>query len=197
MIIQSNPRNWQILVEGSPEQQKAFEAIRALQIFVLLERYDPAHVGTIGNGLNISGSDIDIVCCAADLDAFESFMRQTFGHLSEFTVSRKISRGALHIVASFEYILPVEIYCESAPVEKQLGFRHYVLTCQLLSVAGERLRNSVRRLKELGMKTEPALAHCLGLEGDPYLSLLQLEGMSNDEIMEFLAQSPFMSRNLW
>jgi hypothetical protein len=34
------------------------------------------------------------------------------------------------------------------------------------------------------MKTEPALATCLALEGDPYQAVLALEALSDEEILE-------------
>ncbi len=192
MIIQTDPRDWQILADGSAMQREAFEVMSALRIFEVLAQYKPAHVGTIGNGLCIEGSDIDIVCSAPQLDAFELYVERAFGHLMSFTIVQSISRGAPNVVASFQSTLPVEIYCESTPVEEQLGFRHYALTCRLFTVAGEELLQSVRLLKGSGMKTEPALARCLGFEGDPYLSLLKVEEMGDAEVAEFLACAPYL-----
>jgi hypothetical protein len=45
---------------------------------------------------------------------------------------------------------------------------------RILLEKGEAFRSQIVELKRQGMKTEPAFALLLGLEGDPYLELLKL-----------------------
>lgn len=45
----------------------------------------------------------------------------------------------------------------------------------LLKTYGDPFRERIIQLKKQGIKTEPAFAQLLGLKGDPYLALLDLE----------------------
>jgi hypothetical protein len=44
-----------------------------------------------------------------------------------------------------------------------------------LQTKGDNFRKEIIQLKEIGLKTEPAFAKALSIEGDPYLELLKLE----------------------
>jgi ribosomal protein S18 acetylase RimI-like enzyme len=70
--------------------------------------------------------------------------------------------------------LSIELFCQLLPVHEQVGFRHLVVEGQLLLVGGTELRRRVREHILAGMKTEPAFACVLGLEGDPSAALLTL-----------------------
>ena len=46
-----------------------------------------------------------------------------------------------------------------------------VIEGRLLDLAGESFRHNVIELEQSGLKTEPAFARLLGLNGDPYEAL--------------------------
>lgn len=69
----------------------------------------------------------------------------------------------------------IEIFCQPVPVKQQLAYRHMVIEHWLLNVHGERLKKKILDLKKDGIKTEPAFAQVLNLEGDPYDALLKFE----------------------
>ena len=48
-----------------------------------------------------------------------------------------------------------------------------IIEHHILQQEGEDFKRKVVALKESGMKTEPAFAQLLGLDGDPYLALLE------------------------
>ena len=54
---------------------------------------------------------------------------------------------------------------------------------QRLLALDSRLGSAVVRLKEEGLKTEPAFASVLGLNGDPYEAMLMLEEKSDEELV--------------
>jgi len=67
-----------------------------------------------------------------------------------------------------------ECFGQPVPVERQYAYRHMLAEHDLL-VRYPKMRNEVIRLKEQGIKTEPAFARLLQLDGDPYEALLGLE----------------------
>jgi len=191
-VIVSDPRDWQLLDRGDALQRRAYAVLHRHRVFEHLAEFDPAHVSTIGNGLAIETSDIDIICSCTDRQCFERVVRNVFGRLPGFSLSIRINRGVEAVVAQFEDELPVEIYAESTPTEQQFGYRHYMVIAKLLHFGGEPLRNAICELKRAGLKTEPAVAQRLSLAGDPYLALLALEGASNAELAEILRSSKIL-----
>lgn len=178
-MIQDDPKDWQVLERGSLSQRLAYDVIRASNVFSLLAEFDPAHISTFANDIAVEGSDIDIICCALDLPHFESVLINSFGSCPGFYARRREVPGASAVVGKLPGRIAIEVYAESKPVAHQMGYRHYKIACRLLTCGGEPLRERVRELKSGGMKTEPAFAHILGLEGDPYQILLQLDHESD------------------
>jgi len=148
------------------------------QLFRDLEPFQPTLVGTYPLGLHVEGSDLDIVCGCEDLDAFERALRTTLSSLG--ITDARIDRLAVPaVVAAFEIgDVAIEIFGQTVPVCAQRGFQHMVIEGQLLVLGGAGLHSRVRELKRGGMKTEPAFANVLGLAGDPYAALLELEAWS-------------------
>lgn len=68
----------------------------------------------------------------------------------------------------------IELYAESTAIEQQRGWLHFAIEQRLLALGGHAFRTAVLALRRQGMKTEPAFAAALGLQGDPYLALLDL-----------------------
>ncbi|HRF37192.1 MAG TPA: DUF4269 domain-containing protein, partial [Saprospiraceae bacterium] len=57
----------------------------------------------------------------------------------------------------------------------QNAYRHLLIEARLLEERGPEFRQQIIELKQQGVKTEPAFARLLGLEGDAYEALLRLE----------------------
>ena len=148
--------------------------IEDLRLGDTLRGFDPRVVGTIPLGIDVPGSDVDVVCQALDLDRWLEVVTASFGDRPGFRCGRLEVRGVPSAVASFEAGLPVELVAQPVPVDEQHGWRHFVIQRRLLR---ERpgLREEVMVHRARGLKTEPAFAAALGLEGDPYLALLELE----------------------
>jgi hypothetical protein len=180
-MIQWNPRQWQMLQHGSPRQMLAYQIILDSNLFDILKPFDPAHVGTIGNDIDLPSSDIDIICCADDFSKIITVIQEKFNdEMIQHSIFDSRGVDALSIQISRE--IPIEIYVENTPVEKQLGYRHFMIGCRVLDLIGTEAHNEIRRLKSEGMKTEPAFVRMLGMAGDPYLSFLRLEEMSDDAV---------------
>lgn len=165
--------NIEYLKSGNTKQRKAFEMLTENNILDVLKAYDPILAGTIPININIESSDLDIVCYAKDLKVFSDFIIDQFGENEEFTIWERGEGELKAAVASFIIEgFDVEIFGQNVPSKEQQAYRHMVIEYQFLEKYGEAFRGKVIALKQMGYKTEPAFAKLLGLEGDPYLALL-------------------------
>ena len=152
------------------------------RIMERLAGYDPLLAGTIPIGIDIEGSDLDILCYYEDKASFVRDVTAQFGmeegfYLSESQRSSGVSHDKYeeHILCRFNLgKYPVEIYGCRTPVLKQRAYLHMVIEDYLLRERGEEFRKEIIRLKQSGYKTEPAFCHLLGIDGDPYEGLLSV-----------------------
>lgn len=152
------------------------------RLFRDLAAFQPTLVGTYPLGLQVDGSDFDILCTCAELDGFERTLRALLSTLG--VVQPRFERLALPaVVASFELGgVAIEIFAQTLPIDAQAGFRHLVIEGHLLVLGGAALHERIHELKRSGLRTEPAFAHALGLTGDPYAALLALETWSPERL---------------
>ncbi len=173
--------NWHDLTylkHGSAPQRRAFDLLQRYQLLERLATHAPVLVGTFPLDLTVPGSDLDLVCEAPDLAAFQRTLA-AFATYPQYTL-RLASTAEPALVAFFELEgLPVEIFGQALPTAHQNGYRHLVVEARLLAVGGASLRQAVLALKTRGVKTEPAFAQVLGLPGDPYHALLMLEAFDD------------------
>jgi ribosomal protein S18 acetylase RimI-like enzyme len=157
------------------------ESAMLARLFRDLAPFQPTLIGTYPLGLQVDQSDIDIACTCDDLDAFDRAVRSTLSVLG--VVARFEWLALPAVVAAFELgDLAVEVFGQALPVYAQRGFRHMVIEGQLLLHGGAALRARLLELKRGGMRTEPAFAQVLGLSGDPYEALLELETWSPQQL---------------
>jgi hypothetical protein len=64
--------------------------LEALRVFALLGAFDPVLAGTIPLDIDIPGSALDIVCYAADVDAFAQHLHATLGQCSPFVLQHTV-----------------------------------------------------------------------------------------------------------
>jgi hypothetical protein len=158
-------------------QSAADEIIREL------EAYRPRLAGTFPIGLQIEGSDLDILCEVYDFETFTQAVKTRFADKEGFAISEKVVGGIRRCVVNFVHEgWPVELFGQPIPAEAQNGWRHMVIERRLLDIYGETLRQKLLTLKRSGMKTEPAFAHVFGLSGDPYARLLELCDLTDEHL---------------
>lgn len=193
--------NWRdpaYLLRGTERQQAAYRLLRELRLFEQLRDYTPVLVGTIPLGIDVAGSDLDIICEVHDLEGFAHRVASAFGHQPDFRLKRKRINGLPTVVAGFTastegYAFPVEVFGQPRPVTAQNAYRHMVVEARLLALGGEPARQAIRRLKQQGLKTEPAFARYFRLERDPYQALLELAAL-DDEALAALCREPTADR---
>ncbi|NEZ57725.1 DUF4269 domain-containing protein [Leptolyngbyaceae cyanobacterium CCMR0081] len=161
--------------------------LEELDLMARLQAFQPFVIGTPPLGIAISSSDIDIACYAPDLDHFIASVTAKFGNLSGFKTKAISAQGKPAVCAVFQsHGWQIELFCQSVPTSQQWGVKHFLIERRLLETE-PRLKSVVKKLKQDGMKTEPAFAFALGLEGDPYKALLALEIKTDAEISDLVS----------
>lgn len=159
---------------GATWRRSYEDALASCGVLRVLAPFDPRVAGTPPLGLDISGSDIDVLCFAPDLRKFADAVWRAFSDAPAFTAKQWIDPPR-SVVGSFETAgWRIELYGEAVPVDRQRGWRHFTVERRLLALGGDRFRAAVLALRGQGVKTEPAFATVLGLSGDPYVAMLDL-----------------------
>lgn len=183
MASQRAWRDISYLSSGTERQRSVFANLGGSQVLEMLRDYDPVLVSTVCLDIDIESSDLDIICEASDLDVFATFLRSAFGAFRGFNVRHSESQESAVVAQFFYDAWEYEVFGQRIPVERQNAFRHLIQIDRVLSCGGEIWREKIRALKRAGLKTEPALAKSLRLEGDPYQAVLDLEALSDDAIL--------------
>lgn len=168
-----------------PREQAARRILDDIGLWTLLSPFDATLTGTIPLDVDLPDSDLDIICCAADLDAFATLVEQHYGHYPEFAAWQRDGATVANFrtIANYPPEFPagarIEIYAEDRPVREQFAWRHMMIERRLLEQADEpaAARSAIRELKRSGLSTEAAFCKQFVIEtyGDPYTALLKLE----------------------
>jgi hypothetical protein len=183
--------NLSYLYHGTARQQHTYAVLQRLALWPTLQALGPVLTGTIPLGIDLPGSDADVVCevTAATRPAFIALVRSHYGHLPGFHLAERCIGGLDSVVVNFTADnLLVELFGQALPVAQQHAYRHLLVEHAVLAAGGEAWRRAVRALKQQGLKTEPAFAQLLGLPGDPYAALLTLEKLSAAELSALVAR---------
>lgn len=181
-----NWRNYSYLQTGTSDQRKAYKLLTKLNLFNILDDFDPALISTVCVDLHTDKSDLDIICQVKDTSRFKSTIKHHFADQPNFKLWNRSNNA---IVTGFDTkTFPIEIYCSPKPVEQQYGWRHLNMMRRVLSIEPE-LRAEVRKLKRGELSTEKAFARLLDLEGNPYEAFLKLEEKSDNEIRDLASTS--------
>jgi hypothetical protein len=188
---QRNPRDISYLMQGPERQRAAYHALQALEIFNYLAVYTPVLVGTLPLGVDLPGSDLDILCEVHDTQSFKRSLQAHYALPTDnFTWHEKQIDNLPVAIARFQHAgFPVEIFGQPLPVLQQRAFRHMQVEIRLLQLGGEQAIQAIRALRTAGLKTEPAFARYFQLAGDPYETLLKLEELDNLQLSQVVAPS--------
>lgn len=171
------------------------QALQATRLLDLLHPYDPHVAGTPPLGLDLPSSDIDILCHAADTIAFTRVVWEALAGMTGFSM-HQWTGGGRPVVAAFKAQgWSFEIFASLQPVAEQAGWQHFLVERRLLALGGELFRSRVMHHRQVGSKTEPAFAAALGLAGDPYQALLQLQRQSDGDLAAILAAAGYPVQN--
>ncbi|MCQ4085250.1 DUF4269 domain-containing protein [Saccharibacillus sp. JS10] len=180
------------LEQGSEEQQRIAKLLHDSIILVQLAAYSPSIAGTFPIGLNIPGSDIDILCEVPDFDEFLETCQTLFGEFEKFmTLHSNTEDGEACVIVRFTLQgIPIELFGQNKPVHDQNGCRHMIAERRLLALDVPAATEKIRQLKIEGLKTEPAFALFYGLIADPYNELYRLSEAPIGELKLIIAERP-------
>lgn len=183
------------LKNGDPKQRQAWD-ILAGGIFGFLALYDPVLAGTIPIGISVDSSDLDIICRAADRNAFRQDMLRLFGSEDGFSIWENKEKDA--VVCSFARCgMRIEIFGSGVEPCRSDAFRHMLVEDRILKLGGDGFREKVMDMKCRGVKTEPAFARLLGLgDGDPYKAVLKLEVFNDAHLACLISDSKLIKNNV-
>lgn len=161
------------LENGNSKQQAAFQVLTKHKVMGNLAEFDPILVGTIPINIDIENSDLDIVCYWQNKSDFIEKIKYLFEKENRFSIREIIIDNQESIVANFFVeAFEIEIFGQNISTELQNGYRHMLIEDQILRSKDENFRLEIIKLKEKGIKTEPAFGLLLGLNGNVYQELL-------------------------
>lgn len=164
------------LATGTPRQKQTYNVLAEHRIMELLMPYSPILVGTIPINIDIEGSDLDVLCEYQNKETFVNHIHQHFSSFPQFKLTETTINEQETVLANFMAdAFEIEIFGQKTPVKQQYGYRHMVIEHELLQRKSETFRQEIINLKKQGLKTEPAFAKALGLTGNPYEALLQVD----------------------
>lgn len=181
-MTNKNFKDISYLKVGNEKQQRSYEILKNINIFNILKEYNPLLVGTIPIEVDIDSSDLDLICKVDDKDKFENILRNEFSKFNNFNI--KYQEDSIIICNFIVDNIEIEIYASNIDSEKSNGYRHMLIEYRLLNLYGEWFKKEIIKLKKSGLKTEPAFAKLLNLTGNPYDKLLDLENLSNDQLVK-------------
>ncbi len=169
-------RNIEYLKFGNERQKLAFSEIKKHKILEKLEKYNPLLTGTIPLGIDLPESDLDIICECQNHSEFRAYLLEHFGNKKDFKVYSTKQNGIDSTIAEFKTDnFLIEVFGQNNPIERQNAYRHMIIENRILKEKGSKFKQRVKELKSKGIKTEPAFARLLGLQGNPYAELLKLK----------------------
>lgn len=165
--------DWRGLLSTSPVQLSARSALEDAGVFMEIANFSPLLCGSIPLDLAIDISDIDISCHAPNLEEYIYFALDQFKSRENFYLKIKEIRQEPSVIVRFTHKgMLIELFTQKIPVHEQNGYLHMVTEWHILNEESADFRSRLMELRKRGIKTEPAFAELLGLDGDPYLGLL-------------------------
>ena len=174
---------------GTPRQQLVWRALTEHQVMTKLSGFSPALVSTICVGLDKAGSDLDILCCHQEEGKLRRLLKDHFGGYPKFYIRKRRSELAELVCTFLLEGFEIEIFSSTQPVEQQNGFRHFRQMQRIIELGGEAIRKKIMEFRYKGHKTEPAIALALGLEGDPYQAVMELENFSDKTLKVMIVRA--------
>lgn len=181
---------------GNLKQKQSYKILKNIKIFKILEEFNPILVGTIPIGVDVDKSDLDIVCeiNLKNKDSLKNISTKNFSQFKKFKIIDTFSTTGVVVINFFVDDMEIEIYASKVSSFETNGYRHMIIEERILSCCSLKFKEKIVALKKSGIKTEPAFAKLLKLNGNPYEELLNLEFLSDEEIVDKLKELGYEKR---
>ena len=171
------------LEQGDKRQRGLAASLHRSSLLERLALYRPSIAGTFPIGIDIPGSDLDVLCEVHNHEEFLRICASRYGHLDGFEADRRSAEGEERSVVRFLWEqIPIELFGQGRPPALQNGCRHMLVERRLLALDEPSVAESIRTLKQAGLKTEPAFASFYKLPGNPYEVMYRLAEADEQEL---------------
>jgi hypothetical protein len=181
-----DPGSLSVLAAGNKRQQAAFDCIVRNRIFEPLAQFRGVLASTIALGIDTPESDLDFLCETKDLDYFTKTIKDHFEHLRDFCLVATPAQSESRCYSFWCEDFEIEVFGSTVRLEAQFGFRHHTVMARLINLGGESFRDTLRSAKLAGIKSEPAIAEILKLQGNPYDSVAALLDIPDSALLQLL-----------
>lgn len=145
-------------------------------IFERLKDFSPILAGTFPIDIAVESSDLDIILASDNLEMLSEILIFNFANFNQFSLEIKTVKNEKILICRFNLEeFPVEVYAKNQATKDQKAYRHMLIEYQILQKHDDEFRQNIIALKKTGIKTEPAFAQLLQLNGDPYKALLDYQ----------------------
>lgn len=166
------------------KNKSVYSAIKSSQILKKFKKYNPLITGTFPLGIDINNSDLDFMMSCLDFNNLKNEVEQNYPNAK---IEILTDNDESIFFSEFKFNdLRFEIFAQKKPSTEQRAYKHYLVEEQLLKLGGERLKQKIIKLKNAGLKTEPAFCNALNIKGDPYLKMLDLQLHTEDKLIKLL-----------
>ncbi|TPK59126.1 DUF4269 domain-containing protein [Mesorhizobium sp. B2-4-19] len=165
------------------------DAVAGVRVAEHLKDFDWRIVGTPPLGIATANSDIDIICHASDYERFAKVVWGSFGYCLNFSLRQWTSGGRCVVCDFFFDGWEFQVFGDCRAIVDQSAWRHFVVEQRLLNLGGETLRQRVFAERLEGLKTEPAFAKVLGLDGDPFSEMQKLFEAKDEHLHLLIARN--------
>lgn len=168
-----------------------YKALKNSKVFNILSEYDLELAGTFPLGIYTKNSDVDLIVGLKNLNLeileLETLLRFNFPEV-KIEKEESINKGLRSVTFSFEFEnVRFEIFCQEKLAVQQDAYQHFLVEEKILKYSpSELILNQIKALRAQGLKTEPAFAKVLGLQGDCYQELLTLQKYSIQDLQRLL-----------
>jgi hypothetical protein len=165
-----------------------FSSLKELKILEDFKKNKPLIAGTFPLGLAVHNSDIDVIMASVDLDQIKLELTSQYSQFKNFRIKTEFIKNELSLICNFNFQeIAFEIFVQRIDSVKQTAYRHFLIEERLLKLGQNLLSEKIKVYRKQGLKTEPAFTKALGLHGDAYQILLDLQRKSESELKLLLS----------